>query len=142
MDSTRPGQPAALSVPAGRGEVVLVPGPLGALYQRAHVRAVAQFARRLIRPRFTPLVEVEGPPTVEVVLRRKNGKLYVHLLNLTAMQESERYATNDFVPEVGPVSVRFRKQEPRSVRLLPEGRELRAPYRIERLHLHATLEVA
>jgi hypothetical protein len=96
----------------------------------------------LLRGRFTPLAEVDGPPSIEVALRRKSGKLYVHLLNLTAMQESSEYKAIDFVPEVGPVRVRFPHGAPRSVRLLPGGGELRAPYTIDRLHLHAALEVS
>ena len=141
-DSTQAGRPAALAVKTGLGQVVLVPGPVGELYRRAHAVAVLDFARRVLRPRFKPLVEVDGPPNLEVVLRRKNGKLYVHVLNLTAMQTSEQYAVMDFVPGVGPVRIRFNGKAPASVRLLPESRELRPPFVIERLHLMATLEVA
>jgi hypothetical protein len=137
----QPGLPAALAVKAGRGEVVLVPGPVGDVYWHAHAAPVRDFARRLIRPRFRPLVEVDGPPTLEVVLRKKNGKLYVHVLNLTAMQTNTHYAVTDFIPPVGPVRVRFNGKPPKSVRLLPENRELRPPYVIERLELMETLEV-
>jgi hypothetical protein len=142
MDTTREGQPAAVAVKLGRGTAVLAPGPIGALYAASHAPAVRDFVRRLLRGRFTPLAEVDGPPSIEVALRRKSGKLYVHLLNLTAMQESSEYKANDFVPEVGPVRVRFPHGAPRSVRLLPGGGELRAPYTIDRLHLHAALEVS
>jgi hypothetical protein len=142
MDTTLNGQPAAVSMKADRGEIVIVPGPVGALYAGTHAPAVRDFMRRLVAPRFTPLVTVEGPPTIEVVLRRKSGKLYVHLLNLTAMQEASEYAAIDFVPEVGPVRVTFHGRPPKSVRLLPEGgRVLEAPYVVERLHIHAALEV-
>jgi hypothetical protein len=96
----------------------------------------------LLRGRFTPLVEVKGPPSIEVALRRHSGKLYVHLLNLTAMQESSEYKAIDFVPEVGPIRLDFPQGAPRSVRLLPAARELRAPYTVERLHVHAALEVS
>ncbi|HVX66608.1 MAG TPA: alpha-amylase family protein [Bryobacteraceae bacterium] len=142
MDTTLEGQPAAIELKLGRGTAVLAPGPVGALYAASHAPAVRDFVRRLVRGRFAPLVEVEAPPSVEVVLRRKNGKLYVHLLNLTAMQVAGEYKAIDFVPEVGPVRVRFPQGAPHSVRLLPGGGELRAPYTVDRLHLHAALEVS
>ena len=140
-NSSQEGRPAALAVRTGRGQTVLVPGPVGEVYWHAHATPVRDFARRLIRPRFKPLVEVDGPPSLEVVLRKKNGKLYVHVLNLTAMQTSTQYAVTDFVPEVGPVRIRFNGKAPKSVHLLPENRELRPPYIIDRLHLLETLEV-
>jgi hypothetical protein len=142
MNTALENRPAAVVMKQGRGTVVLVPGPVGALYAASHAPAVRDFVRRLLRGRFAPLVEVEAPPTVEVALRRKGGKLYVHLLNLTAMQVAGEYKALDFIPEVGPVRVRFPHGAPRAVRLLPEGRALEAPYTLDRLHLHAALEVS
>ena len=142
MNTELESKPAALLVKLGRGTAILVPGPVGQLYAASHAPAVRDFVRRLLRGRFTPLVEVKGPPSIEVALRRHSGKLYVHLLNLTAMQESSEYKAIDFVPEVGPIRLDFPQGAPRSVRLLPAARELRAPYTVERLHVHAALEVS
>ena len=95
----------------------------------------------MIGPRFRPLVEVEGPPTLEVALRRKNGRLLVHLLNCTGMQVAGEWAAIDYVPAVGPVKLKFAGRAPRRVELLPEGRVLRAPFVVERLGVHAVVAV-
>lgn len=141
LDSSRGGSPAALARAWGQGEVIVVPGPTGVIYAGTHAPAIRDFVRRLIAPRFKPLVEVEAPPTIEVALRRKGGRLLVHLLNCTGMQVAGEWAAIDYVPSVGPVRLRFAGAAPRRVELLPEGRELTAPYQVERLDIHAVVSV-
>jgi len=85
-----------------------------------------------------------------VVLRRKQGKLLVHLLNACAMQVAGDYAVTDFIPPVGPMEVRLRlKQKPVRVTLEPEGRALAGEWReggwtgrLERLEVHSVLQVS
>jgi hypothetical protein len=141
LDSTRDGRPAALSRAWGKGQLIMAPGPLGQVYDGTHAPAIRDFVRRLVRPHFEPLVEVDGPPTLEVALRRKDGRLLVHLLNCTGMQVAGEWAAIDYVPPAGPVNLRFRGAAPRRVELLPEGVVLRPPYRIERLGVHAVAAV-
>jgi hypothetical protein len=91
---------------------------------------------------------VSAPPAVEVVLRRKNGRLLVHLLNATAMQVAGDFATVDFVPAVGPVRLNFGNRKPGVVDLAPEGRALQPQavggewtVEIPRLEVHAVASV-
>ena len=142
LDSSRGGVAAAVARAWGKGEVVVAPGPTGMVYAGTHAPAIREFVRRLIGPRFRPLVEVEGPPTLEVALRRKNGRLLVHLLNCTGMQVAGEWAAIDYVPAVGPVKLKFAGRAPRRVELLPEGRVLRAPFVVERLGVHAVVAVS
>jgi len=124
LNSTRDGRPAALGAPFGKGQVVVIPGPLGAVYAATHDAAVRDFARALVRPLFRPLVQVDAPPTVEVVLRRKAGEWIVHLINTTAMQVAGEYATVDFIPPVGPVRLTVSGARPKSGRIEPGGAPL------------------
>jgi hypothetical protein len=143
MDTRSGGKPAALAMARGKGEIVLIPGPLGAVYAATHAPAVRDFIRRAVRPRFKPLVEVVAPPTVDVSLRRKDGRLVVHLLNTTAMQVAGDFSAIDFIPPLSGVSVRFSKP-PRSVRLEPGGRILKiaaGAVELPRLDIHAALAV-
>jgi hypothetical protein len=140
-DSTRGGKPAALAAKLGKGEVVLVPGPIGMVYAATHATAIRDLVRRLIAPRFKPMVEVEAPPVVEVALRRKNGQLYVHLSNLAQMQVAGDFASLDYIPEVGPVRIRFNGKQPAALRVEPGGAVLRPPFVLDRLHIHAALAV-
>lgn len=141
LDSTRDGRPAAVGRAFGAGRLLVVPGPTGAVYAGTHAPAIRDFVKRLVRPHFTPLVEVEGPPTLEVALRRKDGRLLVHLLNCTGMQVAGEWAAIDYVPPVGPVKLTFRGVKPRRVEVAPGGKVLRPPYLLERLEVHAVVAV-
>jgi hypothetical protein len=150
-DTRNGGKPAAVARKIGKGEIVLVPGPAGLVYAQTHTPAVRDFVKRLVAPRFHPLVEVAAPPTVEVVLRRKSGRLMVHLLNNAGMQVAGDYATTDFVPEVGPVTLRL-AWAPSKVQLAPAG-EVLAPVhnqlqgkgfweiRVPNLHIYSVVMV-
>ena len=148
LDSRSGGQAAAVAAALGKGEVVLAPGPVGVVYAATHAAPVRDFGKALVAPRFTPLVKVSAPPAVEVVLRRKNGRLLVHLLNATAMQVAGDFATVDFVPAVGPVRLNFGNRKPGVVDLAPEGRALQPQavggewtVEIPRLEVHAVASV-
>jgi hypothetical protein len=150
FDGARDEQCAATLTRLGSGEIAAIYGPLGTVFAAAHAPAARQFLSRVVRRLFTPMVEVDGPPVVEVVLRRKQGKLLVHLLNACAMQVAGDYAVTDFIPPVGPMEVRLRlKQKPVHVTLEPEGRALQGDWRegtwagrLERLEIHHILAVA
>jgi hypothetical protein len=148
VDARHEGKPAAVSARVGKGEVVLVPGPVGVMYATTHAASVRRFGQALVAPLFEPLVRVEAPPTVEVVLRRKAGRLLVHLLNTTNMQVAGEYATTDYVPAVGPVHVTLGKTRPKEVRQMPAGLALTPVLKngqwvveIDRLALHEVISV-
>lgn len=141
MDTRSGGKPAALSIRRGKGEIVLIPGPIGVVYAATHAPAVRDFIRRVVSPRFKPLVEVQAPPTVEVSLRRKDGRLIVHLLNTTAMQVAGDYSAMDFIPPLSGIRVKFSKA-PRNLRLEPGGRPLKlaaGAVELPRLDIHTAL---
>jgi hypothetical protein len=144
LNTTRGGEPAALEASFGKGRVIVVPGPIGDVYAATHAAAIRSFGRSLLASHFRPLVAVDAPPPVEVVLRRKQGELLVHLVNTTAMQVAGDYATVDFIPSVGPIRLTLQGARPRSARLEPAGTPLqwRAvadgwQTEIPRLDLHA-----
>jgi hypothetical protein len=150
-DTRSGGKPAAVARKLGEGEIVLVPGPVGTVYAQTHTPAVRDFVKRLVAPRFHPLVQVEAPVTVEVVLRRKSGRLMVHLLNSAGMQVAGDYAATDFVPEVGPVTLRL-AWAPSKVQLAPGGQDLTPVHnqlkgkefwdiRVPKLHIHSVVMV-
>jgi len=149
FDGSRDAECAATLARLGAGEIAAIYGPLGSVFAAAHATAARQFLNRVVRRLFTPMVEVDGPPVLEVVLRRKQGKLLVHLLNACAMQVAGDYAVTDFIPPVGPLEVRLRLgRKPARVTLEPEGRVLPGEWRegtwtgrIERLELHGILAV-
>lgn len=147
MDTTRDALCAATLSSCGAGRIAAIYGPVGSLFAAYHAPAVREFLNRVVRRVFAPAVEVEGPPTIEVALRRKDGKLVLHLSNSTAMQVAGDYAVNDFVPSVGPLQISLRLgNEPRRVTLEPGGKVLKQAWAggtwrgaIDRLEIHSML---
>ncbi len=143
-DSTRDGRCAATFATLGSGAAVGFYGPLGAIFARTHAAEVRRLVGRLVSRLFTPMATLEGPPTVELVLRRKAGRLLIHLLNATGMQVAGDYIAGDFVPAIGPLRLSVRlPSPPRQARLEPEGRPLTGRWQkgiwtttIPRLELH------
>jgi hypothetical protein len=146
-DSTRDAQCAATLSTLGSGRIIAAYGPLGRVFAAAHAPGTRQFLERLVRRVYQPMVECEGPPTVEVALRRKEGKLLVHLLNFCGMQVAGDYAVMDFVPSVGPLKLRIRTpRRPAAVTLLPEGRAVNGEWRdgvwtgtVDKLDIHSVV---
>jgi len=143
-DARRDGVCAATVSKVGAGEIAAVYGPLGTVFAQLHAPATRQFIGRLVARVFRPAVKVDGPPTIEVALRKKDGKTLLHLANATAMQVATDYAALDFVPAVGPLKVRMQlPRNPTRVTLEPEGRAWAGEWRngiwsgtVDRLHIH------
>jgi hypothetical protein len=119
------------------------------VFARTHAPAARVFLRKVVETVFEPAVKLDAPPTVEVSLRRKDGRLLVHLGNTTAMQVALEYAAIDFVPAIGPVGVSLKlARKPASVTLEPGGRALQGEWRdgwcrtrLDRLELHSVIAV-
>lgn len=116
-------RPAVTYRPLGRGGITAIHGPLFANYAKNHYpdlrRLVREWVDRLAIP-FT--VTVDGPPWLEVVLRRREDRLLVNLLNRGAGETTNPHRVIvDELPAVTGVTVRVRWPEPTSARLLPSG---------------------
>ena len=110
-------------MPSGR--IAAIYGPLGSVYREYHTPHLRELLRGVMQTLFPqPLVEIDGPPCIDVTVRKKDGKLLVHLLNTAGMQVASAYTIVDFIPAVGPLTVRVRLDAaPSSVSLVPAGVE-------------------
>lgn len=121
-DTRTGGEIAATVTPFGQGKIGAVYGPIALAHFRSHHPALRALVRDLARELFPrPAVTVEGPDSVDVALRRTaQGKLSVHLLNLTNAQRADRFQHVETIPPVGPLTVRIAcEQKPRSIRWVP-----------------------
>lgn len=124
-DATRDARPAATLTKVGKGQMAAIYGPAGSIYAWAHTPAVRQFLRRVVNKVYSPTAKVDGPPTLEIALRRKPRSLLLHIVNCTGMQVAADYVGGDFVPPVGPVKVEIKlPRAPRRVTLEPGARAL------------------
>jgi hypothetical protein len=120
-DSSRDGSIAATL----NGAVAGVYGPIGGIYAISHTAALRQFVRRVVDRLFVPAVKVDGPPALEIALRRKAGKTLLHLVNCSGMQVSGAYMSQDYIPPAGPIQIALRlPARPSQVTLEPEGKPL------------------
>lgn len=123
-DPNRDGEVAATFNVYGKGKVAAIYGPVCINYSHTHHPYLRKFIAEMARKLFAnPIVEVDSPPCVEVALRTtKDGKLSVHLLNTSNMQESDDRIAFDFIPSVGPIEIKLKVTEkPESVRWVPSG---------------------
>jgi len=70
------------------------------------------------------LIRTDAPPGVEVVVNRREGDLYVHLVNHTCGYiQDTAYFTTDSIPELANIAfeVNLRGRTAQAVQALPEG---------------------
>ncbi len=150
-DRRKDGEPAATVATHGKGKVAAVFGPVAIQAFHSHhpwLRRLVADAVAAVFPE--PAVQVDGPPCLDVALRRTaDGRLSVHLLNTAGMPVGERRTMTDFVPPVGPVQIRLRAaQRPSQVTWAPEGNAVPWSYNdgiltatVPQVHIHGVLLV-
>jgi len=128
-DSTRGGRTAATVTTLGDGRIAAIYGPLGTIYAQTHAPETRNLIGRVIRRIYTPTVDVQGPPTLEVVRRRNHAADILHLLNAAGMQVASDYSAIDYVPPTGPIEVTLRlPHRPKQVTLEPGSTPLKGTW--------------
>jgi hypothetical protein len=125
-DTRKDGEIAATSNSFGKGKVGAVYGPVASIYFRSHHPWLREFIGDLAAELFPePAVRVEGPPTLDVSLRKTpDGRLSVHLLNTAGMPLPDRYGFTDFIPPLEHIILTIRADSrPTSVAWVPGGVE-------------------
>jgi len=111
--------PAATAARYGKGYVCLIHLNVFSWYQRVPASSAHNFISNVIEAVFPDrLVRIYGTKTVDVVLRKKDENLYIHLINTGGKQHWLVF--DDIVP-VRDITVTYKTdKEPVSVMLLPE----------------------
>lgn len=129
FDTASGGKPAAILTTIGQGRVIFIPGPIGAASAATHDPATREFLGAVVDRLWTPDVHIDGPPSVEVALRRQGDTTVLHLANAAGMQVAGDYAVIDHVPSLGPIPIELKlPRAPRSVTIEPSGEPLAGEY--------------
>lgn len=150
-DTRKDGEVAATVVSHGKGRIGAVYGPVAINYFRGHHPSLRRFIGDMAARLFPePAVTIDGPPCIDIALRKTaGGKLSLHLANMAGVPLSSRHTITDFVPEVGLVGVRMRMPaEPKSVSWEPGGGKVQWSWAdgvlsatVPGLHVHGVLVV-
>jgi hypothetical protein len=117
-------EPAATVISHGKGRIAAIYGPISAAFRQSRHPAIRDLLAAVMREAFpNPTVQIDGPSCVDVALRRtREGRLSVHLLNLSKVQRGDQHMKLAPLPAVGPLMVRLRtSKKPAAVRWEPEG---------------------
>jgi hypothetical protein len=143
--------PLAVGVKHGKGSVVVCPGPIMTAYGNGSTPILRSILRPIAAQIHAPMVRLDGEyPSVEMVLRRKNGQMLVHLINLAGMPDTGEFRHTGVVPRTGAIGVRMRlPNAPGEMVLEPEGTKLAGRYEagewigtLPDLHVHSMIRVA
>ncbi len=150
-DTRKDPRVAATMTEWGQGKIGAVYGPLANIFFRSHHPSLRQLIGRIAKDLFPePAVAVEGPAFVDIALRTtENGLLSLHLLNRTNLPLPDRYNFSDFIPALGPLTLKIKiPNKPQKVRLVPEGTPLQWSWQngflkttVQGLHIHSVIVI-
>jgi len=106
----------------GKGAIIAVHGPLFRNYYTDHAPSLREFIGKLVDNLGIPWsATLEGPPQLEMILRQKEGKLLVNLINRGSGEAlAANRVTVENLPPIENVLVRVRREgAPKSVTIVP-----------------------
>ena len=134
--------PAAIINQYGKGWVTYIPFDIFREFDRNHYPLVREFIKGVVRALSSPLdIEVKAPPYVDVILRKKDNQLLLHLINQSDGQIGD-------ISRVGPVFITLKMpKRPADVSLAFENASLQWEYTeqgllkivVPHLHIHAAV---
>jgi len=144
-------QPVVTKRSLGKGAVIAIHGPIFRDYYLGHYPLLREFIADLVSGFGIPWkVTVEAPPRLEMILRQKEGRLLVNLVNRGAGEAlSAHRVIVEELPPVENVVVRIRQSErPKSVSVVPADQKIDWSYddevvsvKVPRVEIHRVLVV-
>jgi hypothetical protein len=146
--------PAVTLTKLGRGKIAAFFGPLGQAYFSTHTPWLRDFTGVLLDQLYRPIVRVAGEGSVDLVLRTKNDRTAIHLVNNTAMPTSiaagsEQYWHTDHIPPTAELALTVRcPVKPRAVRSEPGAKKLSFTWQsgelsivVPSVHIHTAIVI-
>jgi hypothetical protein len=132
----------------GDGAAVLFAGPIFGSHYSHYDLAIPLWIRKLLRNWAKTAVRIQGPPQVQVVLRRKANRLLVHLINTNGERLMGGWPAFDGLRPATDVQVMLRCPKPRSVIAQPGAEPVDFKYEegilttgLPHLEIHRCLEI-
>ncbi|MAS37375.1 MAG: hypothetical protein CL610_25465 [Anaerolineaceae bacterium] len=135
----------------GEGTVAYIPCDVFGFFYDTRYPLISEFIGELAQQITGKLpIRYSGPTGVDMVLRQKDDRTLVHLINLTSgLPNSPSAGAIDEIPQIGPITVEIdRATPPTSVGLAFEDGAFKWTYQhgtiiatLDRLHIHAAIVV-
>lgn len=140
--------PAGVSVPLGKGKVILLAFDLGDVYRKQRSYLVRSVLSDLLAPCSVRL-RGYGSSLLSVSLLEKDGKEYIHLLNMGGQAAAGVVQAFDEIPPLTDLRVEYRApRTPVRATLQPAGKPLtftvagnKLVFAVDRLELHDCIEL-
>ena len=108
----------------GKGTIALMPVNLGRFYAEERTFEHSRLIERCLGSYGKGLVSVNTHGDTDVLLTEKNGKRYIHVINLLGEHRVPKVKTFVKIPPVYGVEVRYKAPRPAKAILRPENREI------------------
>ncbi len=140
--------PLAAAKKVGRGTVILIGTDLGRASD-THITVTARRIMEKIFDYYTPVAKLEGTRFCNINVAEKNGKLLVHLFNISGEHNNALIDNTDEIIPLHNLTLKLNlNNEPKRALLQPEGTELNVKkentgYEITLppLHIHSIVEL-
>lgn len=122
----------------GKGTVALMPVNLGRFYAEERTFEAAEMLKECFASYGAGRVSINTPGDAEILLTEKNGKRYIHVINLLGEHRVPKVKTFKKIPPIYGAEVRYVAPRPNKTVLQPENKEI--PFRYENGEVIITLD--
>ncbi len=134
--------PALLKFGVGRGSAAVIPVNIGDLYFKDTTFELKAFMKEVFSKLGGGRISHDKPSLADVLLTEKDGKEYIHLVNLLGSHREERIKTFDYIPPLHGVKVTYvTDKAPSSVTSRPDGRAVDFTYHDGTLTVSADVDI-
>lgn len=115
--------PSLISLGYGAGSILVLPANMGIFYSQTGTFQAKRFFADVVKALRTGTVSISKPSVMDVLTTEKNGKDYIHVINLLGEHRSNTVNTFDYIPPVYDVDVTYAvSREPSGVSCQPGNR--------------------
>ena len=132
-----------------KGTVAIMPVNLGIFYNEEKTFEAQRFFKKCLGMYGKGIAYTDRGGEAEILATEKNGKRYIHLINLTGEHRNPKTMSFETIPALYGVNVEYRSEEkPKKVVLRPEGKEIPFSYEngvvkitLDKVDIYSIIEV-
>lgn len=133
----------------GKGTVAIMPVNLGIFYNEEKTFEAQRFFKKCFGMYGKGIVYTDRGGEAEILATEKNGKRYIHLINLTGEHRNPKTMSFETIPALYGVNVEYRSEaKPKKAVLRPEGKEIPFSYEngivkitLDKVDIYSIIEV-